>query len=97
MPPKKPPGVGGLIELAGVLEIEAETGEVVLHVATLRLVEAERVFGDLRGFFGEGRGIAAGTGNQLAGRSRRAVPGRGDAGQRNHREGANPAPTIRTK
>jgi len=38
MPPKKPPGVGGLIEPAGVLEIEAEAGEVVLHVATLRPV-----------------------------------------------------------
>ena len=77
-------GAGGFVELAGDLGVEAEAGEPALHVAALALVEADLVFGGLVGFLGEGRGIDAG--GQVAGRGRRAVLQRGDAGQRQRLE-----------
>ena len=68
------------------LGVEAETGEAALHVAALTPVEADLVFGHLVGFIGEGRRVD--TRGQIAGRVRRTVLQRGDAGQRQRLEGA---------
>src|SRR6266702_3745688 len=77
---------GLIVELAGCLDIEAEAGEAALHVAAQVLVEADLVFGDLVGLFGEGRGIDAG--GEVARRRRGTVLDRGDAGERQRLEGA---------
>src|SRR6202022_3411517 len=57
---------GGIIELAGDLGIESKTGQSALNIATLALVKANLVFGELRGFVGKSRGIDAC--GQIAGR-----------------------------
>jgi len=79
-------GAGGVVELAGGLDVEADPGQPALHVAALRPVEAELVFGDLIRFLGEGGGIDAG--GQVAGGGRGTILQRGDAGQRDRLEGA---------
>src|SRR5437879_603232 len=57
--PARDHAAGGLIELAGGLDVEAEPGEAALHVAALALVEADLILGGLVRFLLEGRGIDA--------------------------------------
>src|SRR5262249_35637287 len=80
-------GAGFLVELTGRLDVEAEAGEAAVHVAALRLAQAELVFGHLRRVLGEDR-LVDGAGGQVAGRVGRAVLQCGDAGQRDRLEGA---------
>src|SRR5206468_12589998 len=57
--PARDHGTGPLIELAGDLGVEAESGQAALHVAALALVEADLILGGLVRFLLEGRGIDA--------------------------------------
>lgn len=77
---------GLLVELAGRLDVETETGEAPLHIATLALVQTDLVFGDLVGVVREGRRIDAGR--QIARRRGRPLLEGGDAGERQRLEGA---------
>src|ERR1700761_5787941 len=51
---------GVVVELAGRLGVEAESGEAALHVAALAAVEADLVLGGLVGVLGEGIRVDAG-------------------------------------
>ena len=55
--PTRDHGAGPFVESSVDLGVEAETGQPVLHVATLCLVEADLIFGFLTCLVGKGPGI----------------------------------------
>src|ERR1700676_4711919 len=55
--PARDDGAGRLVELSVDLSVEAETGQLELHVAPLSPVEADIIFGFLSFFVGKGRRI----------------------------------------